>query len=169
MCTMAALPAIGATISAAGALMAGRQEQALARAQGAAFDQQAEADRRAANFEIARESRSLQAIQGAAIARVGASGVTLQGSPAEVLAANAAEHQLDLEAIRYGSQLRQGQLKTQAQISRFQGAQARTDSVVRAGSEFVSGISQYYDPNKAVRLGVSNPAFQAGAGQRWLT
>lgn len=76
-------------------------------------------------------------------------------SPSEVLAANAGQNQLDLKAIQYGSSLRQNNLNTQADISRFSGKQAQTASIFKAGGALVSGISNMYDPNKAVKFGGS--------------
>lgn len=88
-------------------------------------------------------------------AQVGASGVAISGSPAEVLTANARQGQLDIKAIQYGSQLRQNSLTTQAAISRFSGKQAVAASIFRAGGNLVSGLSGIYDPSKAVTFGKS--------------
>lgn len=155
MCTFAALAVAGTGLSAAGRLIQGRQEEALAEYQARAIEQEAELDRRATGFEMAREIRKFQGFQGSAIAKAGASGVALQGSPSEALTANAAEHALDLEAIRYGSQVRTNKLKTQADISRFQGRQSRTASYIGAATNAISGLSNLYDPSRAVRFGPS--------------
>lgn len=145
-------------LSAAGSIMQGNQQAAQAEAQAKALEQQARADQQASAFEQQQERRKQELAQSAARAQVGASGVAFSGSPATVLTANAGQGQLDIEAIQYGSQLRQNNLGTQASISRFQGKQAKTAGFINAASGLVSGISNLYDPNRAVKFG--NSAFR---------
>lgn len=152
MCSIALL---GIGLSVGGALVQGVQAQQMANAQAKAYDQQAKADQQAAAFEAAQERRKQELLRANARAQVGASGVAFAGSPTEVLAFNARENQLDLEAIRYGSQLRQNNLRTQGDIARFQGKQAMGAAIFSAGSNFVSGLSNLYDPKRASRFGVS--------------
>lgn len=147
---------IGSTVlSVGGALVEGQQQKQMAEYQAKAYEQQAKADAQASAFEQAQEKKKQDLLQAAARAQVGASGVAVAGSPSEVLAANARQNQLDLKAIQYGSQLRQNNLSTQASISRFSGKQAQAGSFIKAGSNLVSGISNLYDPNKAVKFGSS--------------
>ena len=152
MCTIALL---GIGLSVAGSVASGVQQQQMANMQAKAYEQQAQADAQASAFESAQERKKQELLQAQARASVGASGVAVAGSPTEVLAANAAQNQLDLKAIQYGSQLRQNNLNTQASISRFSGKQAMAGSIIKAGSSLVSGISNMYDPNKAVKFGGS--------------
>lgn len=154
MCTLV-LGLIGTAISAVGSIAQGQQAAASADAQARAYEQQAVADQQAAAFEGQRERRRQELLQANARAQVGASGVALSGSPSEVLAANAREGELDIQAIRYSSQLRQNNLRTQADISRFQGKQAKTAGYINAASSVVSGLSNLYDPNRSVKF--SNP------------
>ncbi len=146
----------GTGISMAGSLAQGQQAAQMSEYQARAQEQQAEADAQATAFEIQRERRRQELLAANARAQVGASGVALQGSPTEVLLSNARENELDLQAIRYGGQLRQNNMRTQAQITRYSGQQAKTASIFSAGSQFVSGISSLYDPNRAVRFGSSS-------------
>lgn len=153
--TVTLLTIAGTAVSAGGAIMQGQQQQQMANMQAKAYEQQAQADAQASAYEQRQEQRRQELLAANARAQVGASGVALQGSPTEVLAANARQGQLDIEAIRYGSQLRQNSLGTQAGISRFSGKQARAASFINAGSNLVSGLSNLYDPNKAVKFGGS--------------
>lgn len=155
MCTFALLGLAGTAISTVGAVASGAQQQQMANMQAKAYEQQAQADGQAAAFEAAQEKRKQDLLAAQARAAVGASGVAAQGSPSEVLAANARQNQLDLKAIQYGSALRQNNLRTQADISRFSGKQAMGASIINAGSTLVSGISNLYDPKKAVKFGGS--------------
>lgn len=156
MCTLTlAVGLLGTAISVGGSIAQGQQAQQMAEMQARAIEQQSEADAQASAFEQARERKKQELLQANARAQVGASGVSLAGSPTEVLAANAREGELDIAAIRYGSQLRRNSLGTQAAISRFSGKQAKQASYINAGSNLISGISNLYDPNKAVKFGGS--------------
>jgi hypothetical protein len=155
MCTIALLGVLGTAVSAGGALASGAQQQQMANMQAKAYEQQAQAEAQSSAFEAAQERKKQDLLQASARAAVGASGVAVAGSPTEVLAANAAQNQLDLKAIQYGSQLRQNSLTTQAAISKYSGKQAMAGGILKAGSGLVSGLSNLYDPNKAVKFGGS--------------
>lgn len=150
MCTLALL---GTALSVGGALAEGQQSKQMADTQARAYEQQARADAQSAAFEQGQERYKQDLLLAQARAQAGASGVGIAGSPAEVLAANAGQGQLDLKAIQYSSQLRQNNLGTQAAISRFSGRQAVTASIFKAGSSLGSGLSSLYDPTKAVTFG----------------
>ncbi len=149
MCTLTLLTIAGTAISAGGALAQGQQAQQAADMQAKAYQQQAQADAQASAYEQQRERHKQDLLQAAARAQVGASGVGLKGSPTEVLAANAREGQLDIAAIRYGSQLRQNGLQTQGQIAQYSGKQAKTASYIAGADALASGM-------KSIKFG-SNP------------
>jgi len=155
MCTFALLSIVGAGISAAGSVVQGVQANQAAKAQAAAYEQQARADAQASAYEAQKERRQQELVAANARAQVGASGVAFSGSPTEVLSSNAQQGALDIAAIQYGSQLRQNNLTTQAGISRASGKSAMVGGLINAGSSFVSGITNLYDPSRAVRFGGS--------------
>jgi sRNA-binding protein len=150
-----ALAAIGTIVSMAGSLVSGIQAQQMGRAQQQAYEQQARADAQAAGYESQQERKRQEAAAAQARAQVGASGVALSGSPTEVLLANARENQLEIDAIRYGSSIRQNNLRTQGQIAKMQGNQAMVGAIFKAGGSVVSGLSGMYDPNRAQKFGLS--------------
>jgi hypothetical protein len=57
-----------------------------------------------------------------------------------VLAANARQGELDIQGLRYGSQLRSDALTTQAGISQFSGKQAKQASYIAGASTLLSGV-----------------------------
>jgi len=150
MCTLALL---GTVLSVGGALVEGQQSKQMADYQAKVYEQQAQADAQQATFDQSQERHKQDLLQAQARAQAGASGVGIAGSPTEVLAANARQGQVDLNAMLYGSKLRQNNLQDQAAISRFQGKQAVTSSIFNAGGALVGGLSKIYDPTKAVTLG----------------
>lgn len=143
------------TLSAGGALIQGQQAAQNAELQAKAIEQQRQAQANADAYEAQQEKRRQELAMSNARAQVGASGLAFSGSPTEVLTANAGQNQMDIDAIRYGSTLKQNSLSTQAAITRHSGKQARIGGFINAGSNFVSGISNLYDPNRAVRFGQS--------------
>lgn len=149
-------------ISAGGAVAGGIQAKQMGDYQGKAYEQQAQADAQATAFEMGQERKRQELLQANARAQVGASGVALAGSPTTVLTANARQNELDLAAMRYGSQLRQNGLGTQASISRYSGKQARTAGYIEGASTLMSGL-------KSVKFGGGNNPFarpDAWAGMR---
>lgn len=142
---------VGSTVlSAAGSVMEGTAADAAGKMQNKAYEQQGQADAQASAFEIARERKKQELAAGAARAQVGASGVALTGSPTDVLVDQAGQGQLDIEAIKYGSLLRQNQLNTQGKIAIMQGKQAKTAGYINAGINIFKG----YD--RSVQMG-QNP------------
>jgi hypothetical protein len=136
----------GSAISAGGALMQGKQAEAAANLQAQAQKRQALQESQASAYERDQERHRQELAQSAARA----SGVALSGSPAEVLAANARQGELDVQAMRYGTQLRSNALNTQAGISQFSGRQARQASYIAGASTLLSGVGS------AVRMGQSS-------------
>jgi len=153
MCTLALL---GTVLSVGGALVEGQQSKQMADYQAKAYEQQAQADAQSAAFEQGQERHKQDLLQAQARAQAGASGVGIAGSPTEVLAANARQGQVDLDATQYNSQLRQNNLNAQAAISRFQGKQAMTASIFKAGGSLIDGLSGLYDPARSVTFGGSS-------------
>ena len=156
MCIAVIATVASTLVGVAGAISQGNAAQAAADAQADALRKQAVAEQQAAAFESSQTFRKQQLEQSAAKAQIGASGVSLAGSPTEALIANVGQNQLDLQAIQYGSTIKQNNLRTQADIATMQGKQAKTASFINAGSSLFSGISSLYDPNKAVKMG-ANP------------
>lgn len=146
------LETIGIVLSVGGALVSGVQSMQMAKAQQQAYEQQARADAQASAYEAGQEKKRQQAAAAAATAQVGASGVALAGSPTEVMSANARENQMDIDAIRYGSAIRQNNFRTQGQIAAMQGKQAMVGSIFKAAGTAISGM---YDPNRAEKFGTS--------------
>jgi hypothetical protein len=155
MCIAAIATIASTVVGVAGAISQGNAAQAAADAQAAALQQQAEAERKAAGFEQAQTFRKQQLEQSAARAAVGASGVAITGSPTEALIANVGQNQLDLQAIQFGSTIKQNNLRTQADIATMQGKQAKTASFINAGGSLFSGISSLYDQKRSVKMGMN--------------
>lgn len=132
----------GAAVSAYGAY-----------AQGEAANQAAQynADLQARNATIAHQQGAAQAAlvrrraaqaQGAAEAAYGASGVSQEGSPLEVLASSAAQAKLDEETVLYQSNLQAMGFQANEQLDRTAGDTARRQAQLNAASSFLTGVGQ---------------------------
>lgn len=146
----------GTAISAGGSIMQGNTAAALGEAQQRSYNQAADAESKSAGYEAAREFDQQNREQAAARARIGASGVAVTGSPATALAGNAGRGQLDLEAIRYGSQIKQNDLRMQGTLAAWQGSRARTAGYISAAGDIAKGGASLFNPANSVRMG-ANP------------
>lgn len=123
-----ALQAMGQLQQAQTAKAVGRYNQQLGeRSAGIARDQTA--------AEITRQQRTARRVQGAARAAYGASGVTMEGSPLDVLEDNATQAELDTLTLRYRGELRAQGYEQAGSMARFQGDQAaRAGQMAAAGT-----------------------------------
>ena len=129
----------GAAISAAGAMQ-------QARAQSSASEYNAQlAERNAilarsqteADLSVFRQQAELK--QGSLIAAYGASGVTSEGSPADILAMSAANAKRDENMLRYKGDLTAMGYQETAVLDRMQGRQAIEGGNYAAASSLLTG------------------------------
>ena len=144
------LMAVSTAMSAVGAIREGNAENAAARARAQATEQQAQGVRNRAQFEIAQERRAQRKALGQQVAQLGSQGTALTGQPIDLLAENAKQAELALQAIRFESEITARNQENQAALTRFGGRQARRDGVFKAGTALLSGatrIAQNPRPN----------------------
>lgn len=94
---------------------------------------------------------------GAARAAYGASGVTLEGSPLDVLESSAAEAELDRQNILYKGELRAMGYGETAALDLSRGKAAARSGYAQAGSAILMGAGNYYGsrPAKTAQSGYS--------------
>ena len=104
------------------------ERQATAATQKAAFEE-----------EMRREKgRKLSASQRAA---AGAAGITME-SFSDVFAQTALDTELDALAIRYGGDIESSRYKSEAEMLRFQGKQAKRTGWITAGTTLLTGAGK---------------------------
>lgn len=155
MCAFAPLMLATTGLQAMGSIMQGNQAAAAGEAQQASYRQAAEAERQASGFEATRVFERNRRATSAAITQVAGSGVALTGSPTEVLADNASQTQLDIDAIRFGSKIKQNNLITQGDLAKFSGDQRQQAGYIGAATNVASGLTSLYTPRASVRMGGS--------------
>lgn len=142
-------------LSATGSVMQGNAAADAGAAQQQAYGQAAENERLASGFEATRVYEKGRRAQSAALVQVAGSGVSLAGSPTEVLADNAVQTQMDVDAIRFGSTIKQNNLTTQGDLAFMTGQQKQQAGYINAATTVASGLTQLYTPRSSIKFGGS--------------
>ena len=135
------LMAASTAMNAIGAIREGNAADAGARARAQATEQQAQGVRNRAQLEIAQERRAQRQALGQQVAQLGSQGTALIGQPIDLLADNAKQAELALQAIRFESEIAARNQENQAALTRFDGRQARREGFFSAGTELLKGAT----------------------------
>ena len=124
---------------------------ASANAQAAQAEQQAALDDRQQQIEATRSSFQRRRVQGRVSQAIGQTraaaaerGLFESGSVIDSADNTAREAAMDLEAIRFGSEAEQGNLRFQAASSRANASAARTGGMIGAFGTLAGGASQMF-------------------------
>lgn len=133
-----------AGVSAMGQIAAGKAQQRAAEYNAKLAENQAAAERDAAQAEASDYRRSER--RGLAAGRTArlASGVTMAGSPLLVDEATTREIALGSARIGHGGMLRGNRLEEEAELDRMSGKAAVTESYFRAGSSLLGGAASFF-------------------------
>lgn len=140
MCMMA-MGLIGGLVSAMGSLASGAAQANAANAQAAAYDRQAAAERQQAAFNADRQQEKSIKLLSTQRASFLAAGVSLQGSPLDVIADTTRETELDVSAIKYNGEIKAQNFEMQAQAFRAKADAAQTGAAFGALSPLIKGFS----------------------------
>ena len=136
------LLAIGAAFSAFGSLMGGASKRRAKRREAARQQRNAAIARDQAAAEILRQTVVSRKVQGSMRAAYGAAGVTVEGSPLDVLEESAANAELDRLTIKYRGELRAIGYEEGAAESRREGSDAFTGGLISAAGSMFSAFGQ---------------------------
>lgn len=140
MCMMA-LGIIGGVVGAIGSLATAGANAQAANAQAAAYQRQAMLERQQAAFNAdQQESKAIRLISKQ---RAGflAAGVSLMGTPMDVIEDTTRETNLDVQAIRYNGEIKAQNFEMQAAAFRAKADAAQTAGVFGAISPLIKGFS----------------------------
>lgn len=132
-----------AAVAAAGAVMGGIQASNAAKANAQAAEFEADAAEDAARQREDAHRRMFARFQATQRTGYAASGVTMEGSPLDVMTDSAIEAELDALNIRHQGDAEATALKWQSRLYRSQGKQAMTAGVMRAGTTLLSTGARY--------------------------
>ena len=155
-----AIPLIiaGTTISAAGAIQAGRVAEAegksrqnIAEYNALVQEREAEAIRQQAGFESKRQAKRAARVKSTLTAELGAAGGLGSLVAGDLAAEQAAELELENLLIGFGGEVAAGRAETQAELDRLQGKLYRrrgkaekAASYYRAGGTLLTGFGTAY-------------------------
>ena len=131
---------IGPMIMVAGQLYQGVQAKSTADYNAAVAKEEAKTQAVLTDIEIARHRRASKKLQSEQIARYGAAGVTLEGSPILVMADSAADAELDEALIKFEGASKARALRSEARLHKLTGDAAFTGSLIKAGSTLLPGV-----------------------------
>lgn len=140
-----ALLAVGTAFSAIGAIQQGQAANSAAKYNAAVAGQRATAAKQQAAADMDKKRRDTVRRLGSIRAAYGASGVTLEGSPLDVLAESAANAELDVLTIKYKGDLEATGYGNEATLETARGQQARTAGYMGAGAALLTGVDKYLD------------------------
>ena len=138
-----ALMALGVGTSAFGSILGGRQERGQLEYNAALMEQRADATRQAAEREtemMTDRSRKMKASQTAAFAKSGAMLGT--GTPLTVMAEQSADMQRDILQQRRNRMIEEQQLRSQAEMARYQAKQASRAGLIGGAGTILGGAGQ---------------------------
>jgi hypothetical protein len=134
--------AASAALSAAGAIAQGNAAKSAANYNAAAARQNADIARANAAADAAKQERQGLLLAGRQRAAVGASGITPEGSPLEVMADSALESELDALTTRYRGELQARSYGQDATLQDMRGSSAQTAGYIGAGTDLLTGAGK---------------------------
>jgi hypothetical protein len=138
----AAIPALmisGALISAVGAMSAAKAQSQAASYNASISEQNATVAMDQAAANVAIQQKQAKQAEGSLIAQTGASGVTMEGSPTDVLAMSVTNAALDEETIKYSGRLKALGFENQAVLDRVAAKTATQQGYLTAASSLLTG------------------------------
>lgn len=133
-------------MSAAGSIQQGNSAKAAAEYNARVAENNAITARQQAAAQEEQHRRLARRQLGQMRAAYGASGVTMEGSPLDILAQSAKDAELDALNIRYGGELKAQGLESEAVLERYRGKSAQRAGYMGAATGLLSGASKIMVP-----------------------
>lgn len=154
----------GGALAAAGSLKQAQAQQAASEYNAAISERNAITVRAQADSDAAAFRQQMTLREGSLIAGYGASGVTGDGSPLDVLGMSAANAKRDELMIQYKSDLAAMGYRETAVLNRMQGGQAIEAGNYQAASSLLTGVSGGVANYTAATRGYGTPISPAMQG-----
>lgn len=135
-----AIPFILAAVAVAGSIQQSQQAKAAAKYNQQVAENNAIAARSKAAADAAAQNRQARMKLGAMRANYGASGITMEGSPIEVMAQSAAMAELDRQNILYGGEINAVGFSNTSNLEGARATNIQNSMLLNATS---SGLSAY--------------------------
>ena len=129
-------------MSAAGSVVGGMMQRNQANAQAAVDERQAKMLSMQGEYDAGQKQQQINQITGRQVAMANESGVTLAGSPTDIISSTAAQGALDVGAIRWGAKVKSDDLNYEAKLSRMQGQNAMAGGIMGGVGSVVGGLGK---------------------------
>lgn len=136
------IAAVGTAISAVSAISGGMAARDSAKYNAQVAENNAIASRQQAAANAEQQQRQARLQIGQMEANYSASGVSLEGSPLEILEQSARNSEMDRLNIIYGGELRASGYGNEASLNRSRASNAMTTGYLKAGSALMSGAAR---------------------------
>lgn len=137
------LPIVAGVISGIGSAMGALQTRAQHKANEALNKRQALIETATSSYEVQRKQEELQRLAGSQRANSIANGLSLVGSPADIIEDSATEGALDVAAIRWNSGLKSDNLRYQAKVDSMNARSAGMAAPIAFLAPVISGVAEY--------------------------
>ena len=138
--TAIALAVAGSATSAYGQIQQANVQKRAADYNAELADRNSTLARQQAEAQAAQVRRQFLRQQATAITQSGASGLSLEGSTIDLLGANAAQGQLDIETVKYNGMIQALGFESSAIAERYRGATAQSLAPIGATGTLLSGL-----------------------------
>lgn len=135
-----------------GQVQQGRQQKQIFEYNAAVNEQKAQLARQAGDLRVDRMRRYNKSFTAKQTAAYTAAGVTLQGSPLQVLSDTAAELELDAQIEEFNTNVAVLNARNGAELDRMRGSQAASASYIGAGSTLLSRIPNFISSGNMGRV-----------------
>lgn len=133
---------IGTAVSAAAGMAQANAQASSQQAQAAIYERQAQIERQTAEYEAQRQREKGARLAGKQRAAFLASGVSLAGTPTDIIADSTRENELDVSAIRYNGTIKSQNFSDQAKIYRVAAGNTKSAGALSALAPAISGIGK---------------------------
>lgn len=152
MCLMA----IAGVVSAVGTIASASAQAAGEEARARYAQRQSVLEREKGAYEAERLERSNDRKLASMRGQYLSSGISLEGSPSDVIADSATEASLDEQAIKFGAQVRADNYVFESRLAQQNARAARTGGMIGALGDVVGGFAQQRSYNQQ-RTMIRNP------------
>ena len=142
------LSLLGAGLTGAGSIFQAQQAAQASQAQAQALERQADDRQRIAAFEANRLREEGERIGGRQRAGFLSSGVSIEGSPLDVISDTAAEVALDQDMIRRNAKMRADEFRYEAGLARSNARSQRIGGAIGAIAPFIDAGADMYRFNR---------------------
>lgn len=132
--------ALGTAISAAGQIQAGKSQSEWSNYNASVARQNAIAAQQSAEYDARRTREAGEKLKSRQRVLYAKSGVSLEGTPTDVMLGTAEDIEMDAMAIIRRGLIGSQQYQSQANLSEMQGSAAQTASYYGAGSSLLTGM-----------------------------